>query len=196
MKNLARYSLGFSFFLIASAALAGLPSMTVIVSDTNGRAAFRGVTNADGLFRTDTLAPGNYVVQLKSSGATTDAQYLLVVAAGQKKVTADSVPAAKFNGGGVALRVPVRAEQSIVGQIVTEAPIASTDAGKVRTILGRRYYWVANVTGTNLGRWVEEGMLKDGKVYALDLASVQRFQDRAGEGNMAGMHELANHGFR
>src|SRR6478672_1534574 len=186
MKNLARYSLGLCLFLIASAGLAGVPSMSVIVSDTNGRAAFRGTTNADGVFRTAKLAPGNYVVELKSSGATRDSQYLLVVAADQKKVTADSVPGAKFNGGGVALRVPVSSETGIVGQIVTEAPIASTEAGHVKTILGRRYYWVPATTGTNLGRWVEEGMLKDGKAYSLDLASVQRFQDRAGEGSMSG----------
>jgi hypothetical protein len=195
MKNLARYCMGLCFFLIASAALAGLPAISVIVSDTNGHAAFRGTTNADGVFRTAKLAPGNYVVELKSSGATRDSQYLLVVAADQKKVTADSVPGAKFNGAGVALRIPVSSKTSIVGQIVTEAPIASTEAGNVKTILGRRYYWVPATTGTNLGRWVEEGLLKDGKLYPLDLASVQRFQDRAGEGSMSGSHELANHGF-
>ena len=138
MKTLARYSLGLCFFLIVSAALAGLPSMTVIVSDVNNHAAFRGTTNADGIFRTDKLAPGKYVVQLKSSGVAAEAQYLLVLAAGQTKVTADSVPGAKFNGGGVALRVPMHSESSIVGQIVTEAPSASTEAGKVRTILGQR----------------------------------------------------------
>lgn len=195
MKNLARYSLSLCLFLIASVALAGVPSMTVIVSDMNGHGAFRGTTNADGVFRTDKLAPGNYVVQLKSNAATRNAQYLLVVSAGQKKVTADSVPGGKFSGGGVALKVPVRSEMRIVGQIVTEEPIASTEAGNVRTILGRRYYWVANWTGSNLGRWVEESMLTDGKLYPLDLASVQRFQDRAGEGSMSGHHELTNHGF-
>jgi hypothetical protein len=79
--------------------------------------------------------------------------------------------------------------------VITEAPIASTEAGNVRMILGQRYYWVANSTGSNLGRWVEESMLTNGKLYSLDLASVQRFQDRAGEGNMAGSHELANKGF-
>ena len=52
------------------------------------------------------------------------------------------------------------------------------------------------MTGSNLGRWVEEGSLKDGKQYALDLASVQRFQDRAGEGSMASNPELATKGFR
>ena len=169
--------------------------MTVVVSDGNGHAAVRGTTNADGVFRTANLAPGNYVVELKSNAPARDTQYLVVVSAAQKKVTADSVPAVKFNGGGVALRVPVQSETRIAGQIVTEEPVASTEAGNVRTVLGQRYYWVASTTGTNLGRWVEESFQRDGKLYTLDLASVQRFQDRAGEGSMSGNHELANHGF-
>jgi len=168
--------------------------MTVIVSDTNGRAAFRGVTNADGVFRTNELAPGNYVVQLKSSGMS-EAQYLLVVAAGRTKVTADSVPGKKFNGGGIALRVPVHSHSSIAGQVVAEAPIAQSEGGNVRTILGVRYYWVANSLGSNLGRWVEESLARDGKMYTWDLASIQRFQDRAGEGSMSGLPTMPGKGY-
>jgi hypothetical protein len=192
MKNFARCILSFIGLFVASVALAGVPSMNVIVSDASGHGAFRGTTDADGTFRTGKLGPGNYIVQLKS-GAAKGKQYLLVLSAGRKKVTADSVAGEKFAGGGVALRVPVSSETVIVGQLVTEEPVASSEAGNVRMILGRRYYWVANATGSNLGRWVEEGTPAAQNVVLIDLVSLQRFQDRAGEGSMA--NESAFKGF-
>jgi len=188
MKNMVRYSLVLLVFFVASAALAGVPTMSVIVSSADGKGAFRGTTNADGVFKTDKLAPGNYVVQIKSSDIA-DKQYLVVVSAGRKKVTADSVAGAKFAGGGVALRVPVGSSNSIIGQVVTEEALSSN----VRFILGRRYFWLPGHTGTNLGRWVEEGTVEAKNLYVIDLASVQRFQDRAGEGSMSSHPELIGH---
>jgi len=195
MKNMVRHSLILFVFFAASVALAGAPAMNVIVSDANGKGAFRGRTNAEGVFSTGKLAPGNYVVQFNSSDAARNKQYLLVLSAGRKKVAADSVAGAKFGGSGVALRVSVGPATRIVGQVVTEEPVVSSENTNMKIILGRRYYWLASQTGSNLGRWVEEGTKEANNLVRLDLVSLQRFQDRAGEGSMSNDHEPSGKGF-
>jgi len=114
MKNLFP-RVGFCLFLVAaSLANAGVPPMNVTVSDSSGKAAFKGVTKDDGLFSTAKLQPGKYVVQFAAKNSSVQGgQYSIVVGAGQKKVVANAVAGEKFLGVGVAMKVDVGAGLNI-----------------------------------------------------------------------------------
>ena len=122
-------TLGLGLFLVAaSLANAGVPPMNVTISDSTGKAAFKGSTKTEGDFATTKLQPGNYVVQITSKNASVrGGQFSIVVAAGKKKVVANAVAGEKFLGGGVALKVEVGAGLSITGQVVT-GPTANNSA--------------------------------------------------------------------
>jgi hypothetical protein len=123
--------------------------MTVSVSDATGKAAFKGTTDTKGTFATGNLKPGNYVVQINSKGAVKGTFYAVVVSAGKKKVSASAVPADKFNGGGVALKVDVGAGLNITGQVAAEEKGAMKD--------GKKMVWIPPMLGSNQpGHWVEE----------------------------------------
>jgi hypothetical protein len=136
--------------LFAAAAVYGAtPAINVTVSDAGGKAAFKGVTNANGVFATAKLTPGNYTVQLASQSASVKGKsYAIVVAAGKKKVSAAAVPGEKFARGGVALKVDVGAGLNITGQVSAEERVSKS---------GKKMVWVPPMVGSNLpGRWVEE----------------------------------------
>jgi hypothetical protein len=197
--RLIRSPLFFLLLVIATAAYGGVPSMNVIVSDSSGKVAFRGATNADAAFSTANLAPGNYVVQFKSTSQTLRGnQYLLVVAAGGKKVIADAVPGEKFNGGGVAMRVPVGSGLRITGQVAPDQVVASSGA-KIKVIDGKRYVWVKTRTGSNLAdHWEEEGVAAARIVATMSIDKVRRIQDASFEGSMldryhSGPYEVRTH---
>jgi hypothetical protein len=108
------------FLVAASVANAGVPSMNVTVSDSTGKAAFKGATKDNGEFTTAKLPPGNYIVQFTAkSSSVKGGQYSIVVAAGSKKVVAGAVAGEKFLGAGVALKVEVGAGLNITGQVST-----------------------------------------------------------------------------
>lgn len=103
-------------------ASAAAPAISVCVSDSSGRVAFKGVTYVNTPFATGNLAAGNYVVQFNSGRAALNGhQYLLVVSAGTTKVLANSVAAEKFDQGGVAMRVKVGRGAKIIGQVARES---------------------------------------------------------------------------
>jgi hypothetical protein len=135
MKNLLP-KVGLCLFLVAaSLANAGLPSLNVTISDSTGKAAFKGVTKSDGGFATAKLQPGNYVVQFTAKDSSVKgSQYSIVVAAGKKKVVANAVAGEKFLGGGVAMKVEVGAGLNIAGQVVAGT---SVDSSASRDSLGR-----------------------------------------------------------
>jgi hypothetical protein len=129
MKNLFP-KFGLCLFLVAaSIANAGVPSMNVTVSDSTGKAAFKGATKSDGDFATAKLQPGNYVVQFMAKDSSVKgAQYSVVVAAGTKKIVANAVAGEKFLGGGVAMKVEVGTGLNITGQVVVGTSANSSDA--------------------------------------------------------------------
>src|SRR6266481_2862835 len=138
---------------VAAGAIAqgAVPAIRVSVSDSSGKAAYKGVTNASGTFATATLQPGNYVVQLNSTTAPTGARYVLVVSAGKKKVTANAIQAEKLAGAGVAMKIDVGSGLKITGQIAPQdknsAPIGHN---------GKPMVWIAQRTGSNLApHWAE-----------------------------------------
>jgi hypothetical protein len=145
-----------AFILIgASLAYAGIPAVSVTVSDAGGKAAFKGTTNSSGAFATANLKPGNYVVQFNSSNAAMKGKhYALVVSAGKKKVAASAVAGEKFAGGGVAMRVEVGSALNITGQVAAEAD------GAVQG--GKEMVWIPPVLGSNMpGHWAEKGSAEE-----------------------------------
>jgi hypothetical protein len=136
MKNLFPH-LGLCLFLVvASMANAGVPSLNVTVSDSTGKAAFKGATKDDGVFATAKLQPGKYVVQFMTQNSSVrGGQYSVVVAAGTKKVVANAVAGEKFLGGGVAMKVEVGTGLNITGQVVAGTSVNSSSL--YRDSLGR-----------------------------------------------------------
>jgi hypothetical protein len=178
------------FFLGAVASYGGVPPIKVTVFDASGKVAFKGATHVSASFATTNLAPGNYVVQFNSkNGALNGQKYLLVVAAGTKKVIADDVAAEKFSGGGVAMRITVGSGLRITGQIAPDNATASSDIRKIKVIDGKRYVWVKGRTGSNVGdHWEEEGLAAARNVVSMSMEKMRKIQDGSFEGSMLGRY--------
>ena len=175
MKNMVRSAVASFILIVACMAFGATPAMNVTVSDGSGKAAFKGMTNANGVFGTAKLTPGNYTVQIASQSADVKGKhYAIVVAAGKKKVSASAVPGEKFARGGVALKVDVGAGLNITGQVAPEEKVAG----------GKKQVWVPPMLGSNLpGRWVDEDSAeaKASKSRGtLSNDSVRRIQDTGG----------------
>lgn len=139
MKNLIRNILLSTSLVVACAVYANTPSINVTVSGPSGKVAFKGKTGSDGTFATSKLPAGNYVVQF-SGAAPKGSHYAVVVSAGKKKVTAESVAGEKFSGGGVAMKVDNGAGVNITGQ-VAGANLAGGKPGMV---------WIPRQLGSNV----------------------------------------------
>jgi hypothetical protein len=171
---------------LTSAAYAAVPPMEVTVFDSSGRVAFKGPLSANASFATKNVPAGHYVVQLNTnSAAVRNNQYLLIVAAGKKKVIASAVPGEKFITGGVAMKVDVGSSLQITGQIANDQATADQGVSKYKVINGGRYLWVPAELGSNhAGHWVEEGSASMGNVTVWTSDELQKRMDRGGEGSM------------
>jgi hypothetical protein len=148
MKKMMRSTLLF-LVLTAGVAYGAVPAVNVTVSDSGGKAAFKGSTNAKGTFATASLKPGNYAVQFSSASAMKGTTYTIVVSAGTKKVSAAGVAGEKFAKGGVALKVDVGPGLNISGQVAAEEAGASKN--------GKKMVWIPPQAGSHMpGHWVEE----------------------------------------
>lgn len=188
MKNVLR---GFSILFaasLASVAYAGsVPSFDVTVSNGAGKVGFKGKTRTDGSFATEKLEPGNYVVQLHSTNAMKGQAYMVVVGAGKKKVSTESVPGEKFAAGGVAMKIDVGAGTNIAGQITDAQQAGAQGNSKVKIIKGKRYVWQGPETGSNTGgRWVEEGTVSINNVSRGGTEVLGGLQERAQSGSGSG----------
>jgi hypothetical protein len=178
MKNMIHSALATLLLIAVSMAYGAVPAMTVTVSDSSGKAAFKGGTDTKGTFATSNLKPGNYVVQFNSNSAAVKGNhYAIVVSAGKKKVSASDVPGEKFAGGGVAMKVDVGAGLNITGQVATEAD------GAVKN--GKKMVWIPKQLGSNLpGHWAEEGSAdaivakNAGSLRIQDVTKIQEHTDR------------------
>jgi hypothetical protein len=143
----------FSIVILATgAAFGAVPSMTVTVFDPGSKVAFKGPLNSSGIFSTGNLRAGSYVVQFNAPNATVKGnQYLLVVSAGTKKVSADGVTGEKFLGGGVAMGVEVGSGLKITGQV------ANSVSARLDSKTQQKMVWVRPRIGSNMpGRWMPE----------------------------------------
>ena len=170
---------------IASTVYAGVPRLDVTVFDDSGKVGFKGATNANGTFATASLQPGHYVVQFSAKSAVARGnQYLVVVSAGKKKVIATGVPGEIFMGPGAAVKVNVGPGLKITGQVADEQIVAG--GLNYRVVGGQRFVWVTADLGSNIGgRWVEEGLAPARNITRLKADSVEKIQDKGGEGSMA-----------
>jgi hypothetical protein len=189
--------------VLLGTAHAGIPGIQVIVSDSSGKVAFKGVTNSNATFATPSLRPGQYVVQFRSANATLKGnQYLLVVSAGKKKVIADAVAGEQFAGGGVAMKLSVEPGLQIAGQVANQASTVVEGVTKVRVINGQRYVWVRSTLGSNLGpHWEAESLANAKNVGSLSQQKLTKMLDSAYEGSMldryhsGGAYEVSVHGY-
>ncbi|MFL6539924.1 MAG: hypothetical protein ACJ8HU_04120 [Chthoniobacterales bacterium] len=156
-----------------------IPEMNVVVSDSEGRLAYRGRTSHDGTFETRRLAPGDYVIQLSSNNpALSERSFALVASAGTRKTIATGVPGEKFGGGGVAMRIEVGRGTNISGQVAASAgAIAYHQNG--RLITG----WEATQVGSNL-RASDADNAQRFNVHIWTPDDVYRFQERTSQPNL------------
>jgi hypothetical protein len=179
MRTIART---FIVLLFASASLAfgALPQLTVTVADSGGKSAYKGATDKNGTFATGTLKPGKYVVQFNAKSAEKGASYALVVSAGSKKVTADSIPGEKFAGGGVAMKIDVASGLNITGQVTTGMQTKVDKDGK-------QMVWIPKQLGSNLpAHWApaDSAEAKEAKsrgtISTKSIQDIQAHQDQHG----------------
>ena len=158
--------------LCASTSLAfgAVPQLTVTVADSGGKAAYKGTTNAKGTFATGVLKPGNYVVQFNADGVK-GGSYALVVSAGTKKVSADSVAGEKFAKGGVAMKIDVGSGLNITGQV---SPGGNTKVDSN----GKKMVWIPKKLGSNLpGHWAAEDSAEAKEARMSGTLSTKSVQD-------------------
>lgn len=192
MKPFVRSLLLATVGIVATVSLvsAAPPTMQVEVLTEGGKLAFKGKTDAAGLFTTKELAPGSYVVQLNSTSSK-GGPYAVVVSAGKKKVAAESVPAAKFAGGGVAMKLQVDKPMSVTGQVSLAGQTASASnqgthpdgvafmekGHKVKYVNGKKFVWSQNELGSNLGgRWVDANSPQGRQIENFSNGDFQKLQ--------------------
>jgi len=129
MKTVTRAIMAALLGAAASVTSAAVPLINVTVTDSSGKAAYRGTTDGEGTFTTGKLQPGGYVVQFKSKSVPKGTNYVLVISAGKKKVMANAVEAGKFAAGGVAMKIDVAAGVNITGQVAAGEAQTSSSVG-------------------------------------------------------------------
>jgi len=177
MKNLIQNSFVVLMLGIASVAFGAVPSMNVTVSDSSGKAAYKGATDTKGSFATGTLKPGGYVVQLTSKNAPKGTKYAVVVSAGKKKVTANAVEAEKLAAGGVAMKIDVGAGLNITGQVADDKSSAPMGHN------GKPMVWIGKKTGSNIAaHWAESDSAEAKEAMTSGSMSRQDLQNRQSQG--------------
>jgi hypothetical protein len=178
MKTITRSIVVALISATASLAYGALPPINVTVSDSSGKAAYKGATDTKGTFATAMLKPGGYVVQFNSKSAPKGSKYTMVVSAGKKKVAANAVGAEKLAAGGVAMKIDVEAGLNITGQVAAEdknsAPIGKN---------GKPMVWITKQLGSNMAsHWAESDSAEAKQVQTAGSFSNQNIQDRQNNG--------------
>ena len=178
MKNIFRNAVVTLVLTGASIAYCAVPPINVTVSDSAGKAAYKGATDSKGTFATGNLQPGGYVVQFNSKSAPKGAKYAMVVSAGKKKVTANAVEAEKLAAGGVAMKIDVGAGLNITGQVAAASDKGSAPIGHN----GKPMVWIPKKTGSNLAaHWAESDSAEAKEVTT--TMSRKELQDRQSTGS-------------
>jgi hypothetical protein len=174
---------------IALASLAGsvtygaVPSISVMVADSSGRTAYKGALDSKGSFGTGVLKPGGYVVQFNSKSVPKDGKYALVISAGKKKMVANAVEGAKFNGGGVAMRIDVGAGLAITGQVAADTGAGNAPMGNN----GKPMVWIPKQLGSNMAaHWAESDSAEAKQAMTAGSYSTKNIQDKQNQGSSPG----------
>ena len=172
---------GFALLILAlfaaSVAHGATPSVNVSVADSSGKTAFKGATDSRGIFATPKMQPGNYAVHFTSNSAPKDSHYTVVLVAGTKKTSASAVTAQKLAAGGIAMKIEVKANVSIQGQVSAEDK--ATRIGKN----GQLMVWIPRKVGSNLpAHWAESDSAEAKEVMSSTSYSNKNIQDRQSQG--------------
>jgi hypothetical protein len=160
-----------------TAASTAVPSLNVAVLDSGGKVTFKGATDSRGLFASPKMQPGRYAVQFTSKIAPKGSHYTLVVVAGTKKTSASAITAEKLAGGGVAMNIEVKANNSIQAQVVADT--AETRIGKN----GKLMVWIPKRVGTNIpAHWAESDSAEAREMETSTSYSRKNLQDGANQG--------------
>ena len=180
MRIIARSFITLLVGVSACAVYGSVPQMTVSVSDSGGKTAYKGATDSKGVFSTSKLQAGNYTVQVRSSSAPKGSHYSMVVSAGTKKVTASAIGAEKLASGGVAMKIDVGAGQNITGQIAAEDKnSSSTPMGKN----GKPMVWIMKKVGSNIpAHWAESDSAEAKEAMTSGSYSTKNIQDKQNQG--------------
>jgi hypothetical protein len=137
----------------ASVAFGALPQLSVTVADSAGKPTYKGATNAHGTFATGTLKPGTYMVQFTAKAADVKGKsYALMVSAGSKTMSANSVAGDKL-AAGVAMKIDVGSGLNITGMVTTGLSTLQTKIDKD----GKKMVWIPKRLGSNLpAHWAPE----------------------------------------
>jgi len=162
---------------LTAVASAAVPTLNVTVSDSSGKTAYKGATDSRGIFASPKMQPGSYAVQFRSNNAPKGSHYTLVVVAGTKKTSASAVTAEKLAAGGVAMKIDVKANASIQGQVSAED--TATRIGKN----GQLMVWIPRKVGSNLpAHWAESDSAEAKEVMTSGSYSAKNIQDKYNQG--------------
>ena len=179
MRMIARSFIALVVGVSACAVYGSVPQMTVAVSDSTGKTAYKGATDSKGVFATSKLQAGNYVVQVRSSSAPKGSHYSMVVSAGSKKVTASAIAAEKLAGGGVAMKIAVGAGLNITGQIAAEDKNSTAPMGRN----GKPMVWILKKVGSNIpAHWAESDSAEAKEAMTAGSYSTKNLQDKQNQG--------------
>ena len=164
-------------FIAAVTASAAVPSLNVSVADSSGKTTYKGATDSRGIFASPKMQPGNYAVQFSSKSAPKGCHYTLVVVAGTKKTSASAITAEKLAGGGVAMKIEVKANANIQAQVSTED--AATRIGKN----GKLMVWIPKKIGSNLpAHWAESDSAEAKEAETATSYSAKNIQNKYNQG--------------
>ena len=178
MNNIIRNAFLSLVLGAASIAYGAVPAINVTVSDSSGKAAYKGATDAKGTFATGKLQPGGYVVQFNSKSAPKGGTYALVISAGKKKVSANAIAAEKLAAGGVAMKIDVGSGLNISGQVAAEdkssAPMGHN---------GKPMVWIPKKLGSNIAaHWAESDSAEAKEAMTSTNMSRDDLQKRQSQG--------------
>lgn len=165
-------------FGVATLAFGDVPKMSIEILDVSGRTTFfKGTTDPRGVFVSPKVPPGDYAVCFTSKSAAKGSHYTLVLVAGTKKMAASAITAEKLAAGGVAMKIEVKGDRSILGQVAEEDKM--TRIGKN----GKLMVWIPKVIGSNLpAHWAESDSSEAKLVETGTSFSRQNIQDRQNRG--------------
>ena len=162
---------------LTALASAAVPTLNVAVLDAGGKTTYKGATDSRGMFASPKMEPGNYAVQFTSSSAPKGSHYTLVVVAGTKKTSASAITAEKLAGGGVAMKIEVKANASIQAQV--SADLAETRIGKN----GKLMVWIPKKVGSNLpAHWAESDSAEAKEVESSYSYSIKNMTNKQNQG--------------
>jgi outer membrane usher protein FimD/PapC len=177
MRTIARFFVALTVVAAASVVSGALPKMNVSVLDSTGKSAYKGATDAKGLFATPKLQPGNYAVQFTSNNAPKGSHYTLVVVAGAKKMSASVITAEKLAAGGVAMKIEVAAGTNIQGQVSAE------DQAMRMGKNGKPMVWIPKKVGSNIpAHWAESDSAEAKEAETAGSYSTKNLQDKQNQG--------------